>query len=135
MLSSHIHVQPRPPSRRTRSVRPQDPASVWFCSGRVPSHPNFSRSRDNLVPVWAAGGTEKPLELGVCACVCVWQGVRRKVARMRWHCFLFRLLVVLFKAPAPVYSPDCGERGPESPALFPVRRAGLAGVLQLPGCY
>ena len=28
-------------------------------------------SKDNLVPVWAAGGTEKPLGLGVCVCVCV----------------------------------------------------------------
>ena len=27
-------------------------------------------SKDNLVPVWAAGGTEKPLGLGVCVCVC-----------------------------------------------------------------
>lgn len=64
-LSSRIHVQPRPPSRRIRSVRPWDPASVWLCSGRVPTHPKI---------IWCLCGQREGRRNHwgwVCVCVCV----------------------------------------------------------------
>ena len=138
-MSSHIQVQPRAPNRRTRSVRPQDPAPVWFCSGRVPSHPNVSRSRDNLVPMWAAGGKEKHwgrvfVCVCVCVCVCV-AGGEVKGSQNAPALFSFPPFSRFVESTSPSLQSLLWREGPRKPCSVPVQRAGLAGVLQFPGCY
>lgn len=91
---------------------------------------NLLQSGHNLVPVQRAYRLEEPQGWASWGGVGGEQGARGKVActdlgmwqpvLVFFFCFSSCLLTSLLKAPAPVYNPCCGEKGPEGRALFPI---------------
>lgn len=65
--------------------------------------------------------------------MCVYMaGGEVKSGQNCWHCFIFRLLTALLKAPAPVYNPYCGQRGPPKPASVPPLKSWASRGVAVP---